>query len=267
VNTAQSLGYWLAVGLVLCGFCFILVRKLQAGGYSPPMALGLGLTAMVQPGNLETGALRTILFSATTFAVAWAAAALVQRQEPRRIVLLGSSLAGAQLLHPLCGAAATLILPFAVRKSLSNAGIRHGTGLYISLLFIPLLALAYWSIAQPELSALRDLPAKLPGPFPWLALAPIVAAVPIALAAVRIRNAVPLPVVAVIAAVTGMGALGTLLSIQRPNVTSAVLSVLSVFVASCWEDSPRRERNALLLIAANLVLSWSLAPYIGGPNA
>src|SRR5205814_2908742 len=171
----------------------------------------------------DADALRSALFSLASFAVASAAASLVRHQEPRRIVLLGSSLAGAQFLHPICGAATTLVLPFALRRALADAGTKHGTGLYVSLLFIPVLTFLYQSISQPELAVLTSLPGKLSTPFPLLVLAPLAAAVPVVCATATLRDSVPLPVLAVIAAVAGVGVLGTLLGFQQRNLASAVL--------------------------------------------
>lgn len=267
MTVIAPIGYWSALGFVLCGFCFVLFRNLLASGYSRLGAFWLSLFSLVQPAYLEAGALRTALFSFISFTVAWGAAALVQRQEPRRIVLLGSSLAGAQFLNPICGTATMLILPFALRRALANDGIKHGTGLYISLLFIPALALAYCSIARPEFPVLIALRQKLLAPFPLIALAPLAAAVPVAFAASQLRSAVLLPVIAVIAALAGVGVFGTIFGFQRPNITTAVLAALSVFVASCWPDSPGRERKALLLIAASLAMSWVLAVYVRASHA
>jgi hypothetical protein len=267
MSAPESIGYWSAVGLVLCGFWFVLTRALRAEGYSLPAALGIGLVSLAQPAYVEAAALRTALFSVATFGVAWTSAALVQRQEPRRIVLLGSSLAGAQFLHPLCGTATTLILPFALRQSLARAGIRHGTGLYISLLFIPALAFVYWSIAQPELSAVIALPQRLSGPFPPMALASLAAAVPITFAVTRIRRAIALPTIVVIATVAGVGVFGALLGFQQPNVTAAALAALSTFVASCWPDTSNRTLNTAALAMANLAVSWTLALYTGWVHA
>src|SRR5690349_4832724 len=143
MSFAQSIGYWSAVALLLCGFCFVLMQKLRASGYSLPLAVAFALVSLAEPAYFCAGALRTVLFCIACFAIAWAAAALVRRQEPRPIVLLGSSLAGAQFLYPLSGAATTLVLPFALRRAFAGSGARHGMGLYIPLLFIPALTLAY----------------------------------------------------------------------------------------------------------------------------
>jgi hypothetical protein len=262
-----AIGYWSAVGFVLCAFCFVLFSNLLANGYSRLVAFGLSLFSLVQPAYLEEGAPRTILFSFISFTVPWGAAALVQRQDPRRIVLLGSSLAGVQFLNPVCGTATMLILPFALRRAFVSDGIKHGTGLYISLLFIPALALACCSIGQPEFPFSMALRQKLVAPFPALALVPLAAAIPVAFAAAQLRRAVRLPVIAVIAALAGVGVFGTMLGFQRPNITTAVLPALSVFVASCWPDSPHREHKAMLLIGASSALSWLLAPYVGASHA
>jgi hypothetical protein len=267
VSMVAPIGYWSAVGFVLCGFCFVLFRNLLASGYTHLMAFGLSLGSLVQPAYLETNGLRTVLFSFISLTTAWGAAALVQRQEPRRIVLLGSSLAGAQFLNPICGTATMLLLPFALRRALANDGIKHGTGLYISLLFIPALALAYCSITQPEFPFSMALRQKLLAPFPAIALVPLAAAIPVAFAAAQLRSAVRLPLIAVIAALAGVGVFGTVLGFQRPEITIAALAALSVFISSCWPDSPDREQKAMLLIGASLALSWLLALYVGASHA
>jgi hypothetical protein len=160
-----------------------------------------------------------------------------------------------------------LILPFALHRALANDGIKQATGLYISLLFIPALALAYCGIARPEFPVLIALRQKLLTPFPFIALAPLAAAIPVAFAAAQLRSAVLLPVIAVIAALTGVGVFGTIFGFQAPNITTAVLAALSLFVASCWPDSPDRERKAMLLIGASLVLSWVLALCVSASHA
>lgn len=145
--------------------------------------------------------------------------------------------------------------------------MKHGTGLYISLLFIPALALAYRSIAQPEFSALMALRQKLSAPLSPMALVPLAAAVPVGFTASRLRNADLPPVVAMIAAIAGVGVFGTLFGFQRSSLTTAVLAALSVFVVSRWPADSSRTRNAVLLIAANLVLSWMLEVHSGGYHA
>lgn len=108
-------------------------------GFSVGVAASSSALVTFQPAFLIRGmGIHWTFLVLTLFATASSSLALLNHQEPRRIVMFGTSLAGTQLAIPLCGVAATVMLPFALRKSLESGGSRLA-GLFVSLLFLPVL--------------------------------------------------------------------------------------------------------------------------------
>lgn len=136
------------VGLIaLLGVLFGLIYlHLRASNLQSHRAALLGLVSLMQPAYLEANsAIPTVLFALAVMAVGVATLAFSKRQDPRKTVLLGGALAGAQIAHPIWGTAATIALPFTLHRSMGS-GAERATGLYVSLLFVPAIttiALAY----------------------------------------------------------------------------------------------------------------------------
>lgn len=124
----------LAPLLVLYGLIVLHLRAAGLGSYQSAL---LGGVSLAQPGYLiEKSALSIALFALAALAVGITTLAFAKRQDPRRTVMLGGSLAGAQIAHPLWGTAAIIMLPLALRRSM-GIGAERSAGLYVSLLFIP----------------------------------------------------------------------------------------------------------------------------------
>jgi hypothetical protein len=135
---------WLIDATLLVGLCIFLFIKLRRADYNFPIAALISGLVFLQPAFCNTAcAFKAGLFAAIVYAVAVSAVSVVERYDVRRIALLGGSLAGAQLVHPLWGTAATVMLPFALRNRLDEESSAAGaTGLYVTILFIPVLTAA-----------------------------------------------------------------------------------------------------------------------------
>jgi hypothetical protein len=141
-NGIMSLGHgllWSLTVALLFGLFLLLFGRLRRSEFKQSEAAGLALLALAQPAYAGPEVVHSAIIALAAYAVATAAEAFVQRQDPRRIVVLGGSLAGAQLASPVWGTITMLVLPLALRRTLPAADAARLVGLYLSLLFIPLL--------------------------------------------------------------------------------------------------------------------------------
>ena len=256
---------WLTLATLLAGLSIALFLRLRAARYPNTPAATLTFLAIIQPALTNgAGGLRAACFAAATFSTAAAAIALVRRQDPRRIVLLGGSLAGAQFVHPVWGTAATVILPFALRRSLTEDGAGRLAGWYVSLLFIPALAamtLVYLSVAQNVEVAYWTVVAINSGH-----LTPTILCVATASMAVlpflafiwqRFVSEARVAAILCLIVVTTSAVMGALGHSQLLECAAAIGPLLIVMVGS-WPDSAQRSFRAILFVGANFVLSWVL---------
>ena len=261
--TALVIPQWCLASLIVAAFGLLLLVGLRRAGYRAAPASALIVLTLAQPAllNVRTSAGAT-LFAAAVTAVAAATVAFVHQQDARRIVLLGGSLAGAQLVHPIWGAAATVILPLALRRRLSASSTAGLTGLYVSILFVPLLTAAtiftldapvrseLWSIALFHLGAGTSVPSVL---------ASILPGVPLLLALLIHASDEGVPQLAVIAvAILAVSAMLSLIGMTSPSLScAAAFGALSLVLIG---TRPARKAGwflPFLLAGANSAAAWA----------
>jgi len=136
-----SVPFALLLGSTLIALGWSMFLRLRRANFTFLPATVLSFFVLAQPafGSL-LNSVRSALFGLAAFTTASSAAAFARRQDPRRIVLFGGSLAGAQLIHPMCGTMTTLVLPWVLRRSFGETFRGRTVGLYLSVLFIPAMA-------------------------------------------------------------------------------------------------------------------------------
>jgi len=253
---------WLLQFAAALGVLFIvaagLARRFDAEAYGWRTAIFLSGAALAQPAYIAHGSARASLLSLATYAVSSSGVAFIQRQDPRRVVLLAASLAGAQFIDPLWGIMATLLLPVTLRRSFTAEGRDATRGLYVCLLFLPgltMLSLIYFALFRhaPMISWNSSPNSSSTGGIGGTA-AVLVTAIPLGVVLAKRRRDPEMPVLAAVAAVIIVAsAVAELFGPIRALLPcSAAFAVLSAFVAS------RRHalRESVLLIGTNLVLGW-----------
>src|SRR4051812_19176130 len=239
--------------------------RLRGANFKLLPAAALSLLVLAQPAFVSArGGLQSALFSLAAFATASSAAAFANRQDPRRIVLFGGSLAGTQLIHPMCGTMTTLLLPWVLRRSFGETFRGRTVGLYVSVLFIPAMV----SIALVFLFFVQHV--HLPK-WPALAMQPkssdlvsslfiVASAVPLAVATLRCH----VPVTRSVLATTGSIILTTSLILElfvgghQWALSAAGLSPLLVVALADGSEGAGRLIEAFVLVSASTALIWTL---------
>lgn len=200
------------------------------------------------------------------------AAAFSEREDARRIILLGGALALVQIVDPLGGLLAAGVVPAAVAMRRRRTDARGAVGLYALLLFFPVataIALLYASrVLHVEPSAAIGGMAFVPA-VPTLdgrlmvAMAPILVALPPLAAARGTAGGRTVGVVAGAALVSA--AFGALMGVIREPVTLlAVAAPLSIGAVASLPSSAERSRQAVSFAVACAALSWVAAAAVGG---
>lgn len=234
-------------------FSIVLFSRLRTARYGVTSSLLLTMLCIAQPAYAYSNAgFRSVILAISVYAICAAAMAFARRQDPRRIVLLGGSLATAQLFHPLCGAAASIALPVALHRSIAGGNIRSTLGVVISVLFIPALVLTGSLYLLVQNASLLRWPASTAFSNRELALASIGAIsgiVPL-FVALKVRPAACTIVIGVLAVIVAAGSLASAVLSGDEYVlqSSAAAGGLLVYVASGWV--PDRKRVGLALSAA-----------------
>jgi hypothetical protein len=265
---------WVVGATLLSGLGTVFVVILRRARYTFPIALVVSTLALVQPAfcNLTT-ILNAAVFAAVVCAVAITAMSLVEQQDVRRIALLGGSLAGAQLVHPLWGAAATIMLPFALRNKLDAESAAGVTGLYISILFIPVVtATALFSFDVSFRSEILSL-AKLHSMahFGLRRILNSIAAVLISAAPVLFGVAVqPKHQSARVIGAIAVALMAACIALDSFVSQFAILTVgfgaLAIPLFGGWKFSGRRAHWVVGLSLANIVAAWA-SHYLVQANA
>lgn len=253
-----SIPQWLLGASLFCAMALFFFRCLRAAEFSPAVATGLSGLALVQPAYWNRQfSIAAILLSAAVSSVALAAISFLQRQDARRIALLGGSLAGAQLVNPLWGGMASIILPFALRRRLGGGSIGGVAGLYVSILFIPGLTAVgimlfdwRWRSGLWLLSNIHRFPVdRRPFAASLLCLAPLLPW----LARPRDSSAAVVAVLAVIL-------LGTCFVLNalalKSEPASAAFTALAVAMVCAGAPSPMPWPKAALLLGGVQLAAW-----------
>jgi hypothetical protein len=248
------------IAAVFAAMAAMLAAQLRTEGYGGSAALALGGLVIAQPGYLrEAGALHTALLAFATCAIGVCAVALAKEHSVRRIILLGGSLAGAQLVDLPEGIAAALMLPAVLRLPRSRAELERMMGLYVLLLFLPALVLLgrfYFTwLGQSDMPRWE---APSPAASDRAALAAIDAAIvflPVLLQTLALAQGTAVSAILSLAAATLIAAL-----ISSPSgslcAVAAILPPLAVLLVGQWPPSAQRARNAVLTVTAGTALAW-----------
>jgi len=258
--------YWLSTGALLIGFWAILTARLRASHFNPLGAAALAALALAQPAYIGQDALRAGLLALAAYAVTSSGQAFVERQDPKRIVFLGSSLAGAQLASPVWGVLASLAFPLAVRRLLPVFEPARLAGLYISLFFIPaLMALTFVGLfvaGQLEIPhwSVQAKPRIIESASHLLSIA--ILTLPLLLAVkLRPRKPPTFLAITVCALMAGSSTVIDLFGFESAAFRlqyGAAVAGLTIVVVSSWNADYGRLRFAVFAVSASPLLCWIL---------
>jgi hypothetical protein len=263
ISAAGGLAGWGIVAAAFAAMAALLAAQLRTEGYGASTALALGGLAIAQPGYLpEAGAVHTALLALATCTIGVCAVALAKEQSVRRIILLGGSLAGAQLVDLPDGIAAALMLPAVLRLPRSRAELERMIGLYVLLLFLPaLVLLGRFYFAWLGQSDIPHWDAPSPAASDRAAFAAIDAAIiflPALLQTLALAQGTAVSAVLSLAAATLIAAL-ILSPSGSLSAVAAILPPLAVLLTGQWPPSAQRTRNAVLTVAGGTMLAWTYA--------
>jgi hypothetical protein len=272
VNSAGATLYEFSTLALLVVFSAVLFSRLRAARYGLPVSLLIAVLGVAQPAYLYSAkGFHSALFTISIYAMCAAATAFACKQDARRIVLLGGSLAGAQLIHPICGAAATIALPVALRRSMVTNYARGTAGIVISVLFIPvsvamgslyLLSEKAWLFRWPSSNASAGQP---------LAVAAIGAAFGIVPLLVILRfcpagSRTIIGVIGIIAA--GASFVSAVIGGREYALqSSAAAGSLLVYLISEWAPDTKRARLAVGAALPTFAIAWLFAFTLVGISA
>jgi hypothetical protein len=267
MSASAALAHWVILAALLSVFAGVLYRRLRAAEYRRVRAAAFSALALAQPAfAVPATAIRSVLVAMAAYAIGSTAAAFVQRQDPRRIVLLGGSLAGAQLVHPVWGTLTTIVLPLALRRQVTATTSARTAGLYVSLLFIPALssaALLYLSLVQ-HFDGVPWRGFVSPGAYAVIVASAVLPAIPLFTALARSPMQIHALSFAILCALmVGMNIVGSCVASQPLPGFAAALGALGILLIAQWPVSATRDRNAALLMVSSLALSWTAALMAG----
>jgi hypothetical protein len=262
ISAPNGLATLVIVVALFCATAALLAAQLRTEGYGLSASVALGGLAIAQPAYaMGMNTLHTALLALVTCTMAVCAVALVKEQSARRIILLGSSLAGAQLVNLPDGLAATLMLPAILRLPRSRVDVERTLGLYVLLLFLPGLVLLgrlyfVW-LGQTEIARWSDEP--WPVASNRTALVAIAAAImflPVLLETLAVEASMAISALLSLAAATLIAAL---ISSPADSVCAlaAILPPLAILLVGQWPVSLQRTRIAVLTVAAATGLAWA----------
>jgi hypothetical protein len=133
---------WTVIAVLLPGLFLAVaaIAWLRRVGCSLPVSALLAAAALLQAGPVLAAARgQSLWLAAGIFAVACSAATFAERAEPRRIMLLGGSLAAIQFVDPLGGFLAAGLLPATLVIGGGRENRQQQAGLYVILMFLPLM--------------------------------------------------------------------------------------------------------------------------------
>ena len=250
------------------------VLWLRRAGYGPAMACGIALLSLLQAGVvlalLRPG--HSLWLALAMAAVVGSASAFAEREDVRRIILFGGSLAAIQIADPLGGLLAAGLLPVAVAMGRAGSEPRKTLGLYALLLFVPIMtaAVLLYSSRVLHLDPIHLVagPAFVP-PHPGLgarvliAVAPALVAAPACIAARHTPGGRAVMLVATGALIAMMFAAVTG-TVREPVTLLAVGSPLCVGALAQLPFTARRTVHALAITLSCTGLSWLLIGLSGG---
>jgi hypothetical protein len=263
MSASAALAHWAILAALLSVFAGLLYWRLRAAEYQRVRAAAFSFVALAQPAfAVPATAIRSVLVAIAAYAIGSTAAGFVQRQDPRRIVLLGGSLAGAQLVHPVWGTLTTIMLPLALRRQVTATSSARTAGLYVSLLFIPALssaALLYLSLAE-HFDGVQWRGFLSPGTYVAIVSAAVLPAAPLFIALARAPSKIhALPLALLCALMVAMNIVGSCVAAQPLPGSGAALAALAILLIAQWPPSATRDRTAALLMVSSLALSWTAA--------
>jgi hypothetical protein len=259
----------IAAGVAVSSLGALLFAGLQSQGCARAPSLIATALAVVQPAFLEPAlSLKAALLALTTYAISVNAIALSGSRDARRIIQLGGSFAGAQVLSPLAGTLVSALLPLTFDGLQWRKGLAHAAGFYLLLLFIPALtalALLFLWRTHPDLSLFANgfaanAPATMRSP-----LQPLLAAIPITpgllCAAIVVHQPRACEITTALAAVAIASAmLANWFGVrQHPVELIAALSPVSIAAFRSDPIDPVRRAAIQFSAASMCLLSWGVS--------
>lgn len=251
---------------VLLGVGFVL--WLRRADYGRAAAVTLSAFALAQAGTVVAiiGRGHSLWLAAGVGAMAMSVSAFSEREDARRIILVGGSLAAVQLCDPVGGLVTVGLLPATLAMRRRQGNPQKAVGLYALLLFLPvMMALLLLHLpGEQRTDAVRLLAGSPPLALraeagsrfsPVLALVVVLAPLLVDLRPRGAGRAALLVAIAIVASAV----LDALFGVSREPVSLvAVAAPLSVVTLASWPVFPGREWRALLAAATCAGLSWAI---------
>jgi hypothetical protein len=247
----------------------LLFKKFRAAEYPPLIALALGAAAVLHP-RLHNAPviIASLLFAITVYWIAVAAIAFARNQDPRRTVLFGTSLAGAQLVSPVCGALSTISFSLMLRSVLFSGEAARTGGQLTSLLFLPALAtcaLIYYSLTYGTPAVwVGHLPVVHAPHSSWVFLRPIAITAPLLLWIMTSTqdSEIGRTVGALCVIIIATGVANALLEVSPSLDVTWAVGPLTVLVLSGQQPDDGRIQVALLVMLSCVIGWWLLPPLV-----
>lgn len=256
---------WLVIVLLAALLWLCFQRRLAKADYSPGWAAGLAAVAIAQPVYLHPAlAAQCLLFAFFSYAVASEALAFAEQKDARRIVLLGGSLAGTQIISPVNGLLLAASMPLVLTFSGRVRGLSSSAGLVPLLLFLPALAAIamLWAQSGYDVALLRpDSGGKLLKES--AAIAPLLAPIPI-IPVIWSGLRMSLLSARIVASIAYFLSAGALISecLGGGSYADAIVGAtgpLAVLVIGSFPINEARTRSASVALLSGVALSWTIA--------
>lgn len=268
----------------VAALAFMMIQDLRAARFSFAATGALVALAFAQAGLfLSANGGGSIWLALAAYAVASSAADFAAHRKPRSVILLGVSLALVQMLDPMGGMIAALMLPVCAGLPRSIREAKRTAGLYALLLFIPAMmavVLAYLNNAIAFDSA-RFLNASIashdaqtylnPAASVRFALVTLVVCAPALWLAIFVRALRRRPGL-LVAATALVVTIATMVAAMRgalhePAAVMAAMASCSTAAIASWRRAAKHTELALAASALAAVVSWLLLnalPVLGG---
>lgn len=254
--------YLLAVVLPAAALVAVIPYWLLRAGYSGRFVVVLTMLTFLQAGTVMALARpgQSLWFALGIAALAASASAFAEREDLRRVILFGGSLAAVQFCDPSGALVAAGMLPATFALGAPREA-RKATGLFAMLLFMPI-------IAGGLLLYLSHVGYRFMPPAAWVPVPHVMTSTNVAMAIIPAFIVAPALWIArrtragrasfyvVAATVFAMAIVALNGGIREPAMLLSVAVPITVVAMAALPASPRRERCALFVAGTCAVLSW-----------
>lgn len=137
--------------LVSSALAALLFRRLRRTQYSSGCAFAISGCCALQTLLFQSAeCLGASVLALSSYAIGASGVRLTKDQDPRRVIQFGTCLASAQIIAPLGGVIAAILLPLTLRIPQLRGAVSHAMGLYLLLLFIPSMMTLVLQVAADE---------------------------------------------------------------------------------------------------------------------